>query len=143
MRNRAANVEQAVAAINAAMAGTNATLGVDGDVVFVSVPDAYPETYRFPPAYDRLLPFLMGMRYAHGLDPFDNDLGHAILDLEWSVVLGYLVVDDGRTLPVTKRILFNVGGERIRFYRVQHDPEERARLEAALLRAYPLDEEVY
>lgn len=51
----------------------------------------------------------------------------------------YIVDQFNRTLPVSWELLRN-GGDRISFAQAMDDPTERARLDAALLKAYPLDE---
>lgn len=55
-------------------------------------------------------------------------------------VVGVMVDDYGRSLNVTYRILQN-GGDRIHFARALQDAGEMKRLQAALMKAYPLEAE--
>lgn len=54
-------------------------------------------------------------------------------------LLGYIVDDYNRTLPVTWDMLRN-GGDRISFSRALEEPAEMDRLKAVVMQAYPLED---
>jgi hypothetical protein len=127
-------IDHAVELLNKSLSGMWAFVSREGEDILVWMPGADDKHVRFAPAdYHRLEPFLMGMRYANELRPSSADLAAGIKEVERAVVVGYF--GDHR---VTKGILSN-GGDRINFARAMHDPVERARLEEALERAYPIE----